>query len=366
MKKIRSFLVMIIVFVAVVGVMAQDDAPVALTSENVTTLTSTLLVDFADNPADLGSVDSGWFVMSNDGQYAAVIRQDGGLIIYDTLTGEIADTYVHTVDGLSTTVIEADFSENGEEIAVLHTDGEVFYIVLYNLIDDEYDVLPFEPLEADGDMPRRIWLDDETRHVWVEVAAGTVERYFYVARYPLPDAEDTEIVSVPSGPEMDMESFVRIGRIAAPVAITATFDSLVKRWNLETGEVTAEVQLDAPPVFGRISETSGTYLAWRDPESESLSLLDFDTGENTFIASLDGEYVQAILPSPGADVVMAVHIGDDPVVIAWDVETGEQYDLGEYRADCERVPDMVRLSADGTTLVIGCGVGLDVWRVSGE
>lgn len=334
-----------------------------ISSENISALQSTRMIDFADNPAEIGSVDSGWFVLSPDGQYAAVIRQDGGLVVYDTQTGDIAATYVYAVGGLSTTVIEADFSASGDEIAVLHTDGEAFYIVLYNVAEDMYSVQPFDPLETDEDMPRRIWLDNETRHVWLEVAAGTVERYFYVARYPLPDAEDTAIINVPSGPEMDMESFVRIGRIAAPVAITATFDSLVKRWNLETGEVTAEVQLDAPPVFGRISESSGKYLAWRDPASETLSLLNFDTGENTVIAPLGGEYVQAILPSPLADVVLAVHIGDDAVVIAWDVETGEQYDLGEYRADCERVPDMVRLSADGTTLVIGCGIGLDIWRV---
>lgn len=356
-------IVMTVTMVMVFSLSAQDDDAPSLSAENVASLESALQIDFDGNPAEIGSVDSGWFVLSPDGQSAAAIRQDGGLVIYDTVTGEITGTYVYQVDDLSTTVIEADFSASGEEIAVLHTDGERFYVALYHLIDDELRVLPFEPVETEGDMPRRIWLDDETRHVWLEVAAETVERYFYVARYPLPDAEDLEVISVPSGPEMDLDSFVRIGRIAAPIAITATFDNLVKRWNLETGEVTAEVQLDAAPVFGRISESTGTYLAWRDPASAALSLLNFDTGENTFIAPLNGEYVQAILPGPAADVVLAVHIGDDPVVMGWDVETGEQYELGEYRSDCERVPDMVRLSQDGTTLVIGCGVGFDIWRV---
>ncbi|MFW5691150.1 MAG: hypothetical protein ACOCXZ_01505 [Chloroflexota bacterium] len=50
-------------------------------------------------------------------------------------------------------------------------------------------------------------------------------------------------------------------------------------------------------------------------------------------------------------------------MIAWIVETGERIDLGTYR-ECSRQPDMVRLSTDGTTLVIGCDTGLDVWRVS--
>jgi hypothetical protein len=53
-------------------------------------------------------------------------------------------------------------------------------------------------------------------------------------------------------------------------------------------------------------------------------------------------------------------------VVAWDVKTGERTILGEYR-ECNRPqPDMTRLSEDGTTLVIGCDTGLDIWRIVPE
>jgi hypothetical protein len=58
-----------------------------------------------------------------------------------------------------------------------------------------------------------------------------------------------------------------------------------------------------------------------------------------------------------------VDVDDEPVVVAWDVATGQQYHLGTYR-QCNRPPDMARLSEDGTTLVIACDTGLDIWRVT--
>lgn len=371
MRKFQ-FLVLVMLLVTAGVLVAQEDESediqlIPVDADNVAGFGSVLLVDFVDLPGDVGSVDSGWFVLSPDGRYASVVRQDGGLVVYDTLTGDVADTYtVIGESGEPATVLEAAYSADGSIIAALHTDGAGYLISLRAISGDgETLVLPFEPVETVDDMPVRIWLDDETPYVWLEVAAGTFERYFYVARYPLPGAEDTQVISLPSGPEMDMESFVRIGRIEAPLAITATADGLVKRWDLETGKVTATVQLDVPPVFGRVDDTTGRYLAWRDPASEALNLLDFEGGDNLPIAPLGGEYVQAILLTPPADVVFAVAIGDDPVVVAWASATGERFDLGPYRT-CGRVPDMVRLSADGTTLVIGCDVGLDIWRISGE
>ena len=68
--------------------------------------------------------------------------------------------------------------------------------------------------------------------------------------------------------------------------------------------------------------------------------------------------------SGSADVLEAlgVNIDLEPVVVAWDVASGKQTQLGTYR-ECSRTPDMVQVSEDGTTLVIGCDTGLDVWRI---
>jgi WD40 repeat protein len=191
-----------------------------------------------------------------------------------------------------------------------------------------------------------------------------LESEHYVMRVPLPgaDEDDSEIIALPSGPENDAEAYVRIGRIPAPLAVTASLEGVVKLWDLETGEVTHEVQLDGVPVFGRVNETTATQMAWRDPISDGLYLLDFVSGENRQIAELGGAYVQALLLAPAGDIILGVDVDHRPVVVAWNTTNGEVTELGDYR-ECSRVPDLVRLSADGTTLVIGCDTGLDIWRV---
>lgn len=83
------------------------------------------------------------------------------------------------------------------------------------------------------------------------------------------------------------------------------------------------------------------------------------------VARLDDDYINYILVSPEADVILGVHVGDEPIIAAWDVATGERTDLGAYR-ECSRTPDMARLSGDGTTVVVGCDTGLDIWRVQPE
>jgi hypothetical protein len=157
--------------------------------------------------------------------------------------------------------------------------------------------------------------------------------------------------------------YARIGRIPPPLAVTVTEEGLVHLWSLESGAVLAQGAAGDLAVFGAIN-SDGTFLAWRDPESTTLSLLDFVSGQNQIIAALDGDYIAQILLSDGADVIFGI----DPQsarrqVWAWDAATGERFDLGEFRA-CERQqPDLAEISPDGSALVIGCDSGVDVWRV---
>ena len=106
----------------------------------------------------------------------------------------------------------------------------------------------------------------------------------------------------------------------------------------------------------------GRYFAWRDGESKALHLLDFETGKDRVIALLGGVYIPFLLLNFSASVIIGVNVDLKPIVIAWDTKTGEQLTLGEYRS-CSRQPDMVRLSSDNTTVVIGCDKGFDIWRI---
>jgi len=359
--RITIILILVATLLLTVGPAVADDSP-PLTADNLDQFASAVQIDFA-TLENADRFDSGWFALSGDGAYVAVTQRDGGLVIFDSAGGEVAATYnVTRSSDQPGTVLDADFGSDNRTLVALHADGERYYLSLHTIDGDEITVVT---LPESPDMPVRVWLDADGLYAWIEVLA--FEGPHYVMRMPLPgaDGDEADIITLPSGPENDMEAYVRIGRIPAPLAVTASLDGVVKLWNLETGEVTHEVQLDGVPVFGRVNETSGTQMAWRDPISDALYLLDFVTGENQQIADLGGAYIQAILLSPAADVILGVAVDDRPVVVAWNAATGELTELGAYR-QCSRVPDLVRLSADGSTLVIGCDTGLDVWRVHTE
>lgn len=343
-------------------------APVVMTADTIETLHPARTIEFDALPDDL-RVDSGWFTMSPDASHLAVVHQSGGVVIFDD-SGAIAQTLTFTgADDEPATVIDARFSLDGEQIGLLMTDDSGFFVIVHPLgaasgaTDGEAVRVPYP---QDAGMPVRLWFDaDSAAYVWLEALPDIKTNEFLVLRLPVADWDENsdDLVRLPSAPELDTESYVRIGRIPAPLAITSTYEGLVKLWDLQTGDILSTIQLDVPPVFGRVNETTGQQLAWRDPESQTLQLLDFATGENKPIATLDGAYIQAIMVTPAADVVLAVHIGDDPVVVAWDVATQQRYDFGNYRT-CSRVPDLVQLSLDGSTLVIGCDTGIEFWQVA--
>lgn len=340
------------------------DTPPVITADTLRSLAPVARADFDRLPHGI-AINTGWFTLSDDGEKIATVRTDGGLVIWSA-AGDLLATFAvtDTDGGTPATVLDARFSADGEQVAMLYTvDGQAYLLAVYTIARDRLEVRPVP--EGFG-VPIRVWFGETTEHLWIETAPdyfNVAENAHLVLRLPLDDTPDAELLVIPSAPEADADAFVRIGRIPAPLAVTSTPDGLVRLWNLEAGEAVAEIQLEDVPVFGRVNETTGTQMAWRDQVSQALYLLDFTTGENRLIADIGGAYIQAILLTPPGDAVLAVHIGEDPVVVGWLSESGERLDLGTYRADCVRVPDMVQISRDGTTLVIGCDAGLEVWRV---
>jgi len=346
-------------------VVAQGSAEV-MNAGNIARLESVSRIDFEALSSVVGRMELGWFVLSKDGERLAVRNRANELIVLDT-QGRVLDRYaVPGRDGLPATVLDADFNATGDMLASVHLDG-MGYDVAYRQIGSQS--LPYFRFET-SDSPLRIWFDEQ---VWLEVSPNDPHEGRYVERL-LPGALDQyqpgaalsgdEISISLSGPENDPDAFLRIGRIMPPFALTVTQAGWVKRWNLETGEATATAAVNTVPGAGQLN-ASGRHFVWRDANSRELYLLDFETGDNRLVAPLNGAYVPFLFLTPQADAAIGVNVGLEPVVAAWDTATGERYDLGEYRA-CGRQPDVVRLSRDGTMLVIGCDTGLDIWRILGE
>lgn len=341
---------------------AQTETRAPLTADNVTQFAPVQWIPF-DPVRESLLVERGWFTMSADGGLIATVRRDGGLVIWDSNDGTLRETFTVQTDGIDTAVIDARFDDAGARVASLHTADGTRYQVAVHPIGAETVV--FDYPHGLG-MPVRIWFDaDDAESLWVEAQPDPYQSPagdHLVARLAIAPHEAEPLV-LPSAPEKDSESFVRIGRIPAPLAITATPEGLVRLWDLQNGEVRAQVQLEDVPVFGRIVETSGRWFAWRDQTSQALHLLDFESGENRLVAEIGGEYIQAMLLPPDASVILGVHLGDSPTVTAWLSADGQRVELGAYREECSGVPDMVALSEDGTRLVIGCDAGLEIWQI---
>lgn len=336
-----------------------------ITAETVQRLGPVAQIDFAGAPVEAGEIISGGFAMTGDGSKVAVRNRDNAVIVWST-DGTLLDVFSVTgADGLPDTVLDTAFNRSGTLLAAIVSDGADYSLAVRALDEGATSVLPFP---NSPDVPLRVWFDASEPYLWLEVTPAEPGERGYVVRLPyiLPGQHVTEsaLHAQPSAAESDPASFVRFGRIAPPLAVTANEDGQVNLWNLQSGRALAQARVDGFPVFGGLNGDA-THLAWREPDYGELHLLDFRSGEDRLVTPLNGAYINYILVAPAADVILGVYVGDEPIIAAWDVATGERTDLGAYRA-CGRTPDMARLSRDGTTIVIGCDTGLDIWRVRPE
>jgi len=357
--------ILLTAFLMIFPASAQETSPV-INAANIRQLQSVQHINFADLPEEAGVVDKGWFALSPSGDRIIVGNRQNVLVTLNNF-GQVLDVIAVVSGKLWLSSVDVVFSSDGEIHASLQLEKDKYQVNwrwIGNYLGEQHIV-------DSADIPIRLWFDDIDTKLWLEILPGNPTKMAYVTQIASSkmalyfsmgrEISNSAVVTLPSGPENDPESFLRIGRIDPPLAITATQDALLKRWNLETGEVTATAQIDSLPAAGQVN-ANGTHFAWVDQQFESLHLLNFETGEDQVIASLGGTYIPFLLLSAGADVIIGVNVGDQPNIVAWDVRTGERFDPGEYRA-CNRQPDMVRLSRDGSTLVIGCDTGLDIWRV---
>ncbi len=316
-------------------------------ADNVTYLRPVLQVEFAR----LGAFRSGWFALSADGNYLAVASTDGRVLVLQE--GEVVGAYQRG------TLHDAVF--DGERLLAVHSDADgTLELLAYDWQHDALDLLyRHDFADTVPDLPIALWADAQA--VYVEMLSRDFSRSDYLLRWTW-NAENAEVL--PYVIATDPDAVVRVGRVPLPYVVTSSVDGVVKLWDLAQGVTLAEVdnRLGIAATFGNIN-AAATHFAWRDNFSEQLYLLDWETGENRALAPLGGAYAQWYFLSADADVVLAVNLDGQPVVVAWAVKTGEKRVLGQHLACSRPQPDHARLSADGSTLAIGCDSGVQLWRI---
>jgi len=362
----RTSLVIVLALVcfSLAGSIAAQDSLSVITAQNIQRLHSVKHIDFSSWAQQVGKIENGWFALNHDANYIALMNRTGEVVI-GNVTGKVVDHYsIPGSDNLPTSVLDIAFRANDPAVVSAHAEGGAYYVAYRYYETHHTEYFRFDT----PDVPLRIW---DSGLAWLEISPAdyTHGRFvealnpskfngFRVNEVLPPDA----VKAFDSGPENDPDSFLRIGRIDAPFAVTVTRNFMVKLWNLEANAIIATAQLDELPGAGQLS-TDGRFFAWRDGESKALHLLDFNSGEDRVITSLQGSYIPFLLLNSSASVIIGVNVALKPRVVAWNTTTGDRIDLGDYRS-CSRQPDMVRLSQDDTTIIVGCDKGLDIWRVS--
>ena len=378
-------LVILFIFILTSGAIAQEDIDYPIiTSENILQLESVHQLSFetdlftstqdqsGENSQIIANIQIGWFVYSSHLRRFLLIDNMNNLYpVFDT--GET----VFSLDEMN--IIDAVSFGDGffAILSALPTGFSVRYDNLHLEDGTSYIVNVTSSM-----MPSALWITCSETGLEDEIGCyASVEAFqddetviltmpsFNVAigSSISIDTSEIELEQRPYLPASDADAVVRIGRIPLPYVVTSSLDGIVKVWNLDTDDIVYEVNngTGEPSVFGNIN-ADATHLVWRNNANQTLYLLNFETGENREIAPLNGDYAQWYFLTNDASAIIAVNLGGEPNVVVWDTATGERTDLGNYR-DCERPqPDMVRLTEDGTTLIIGCDTGLDIWRVNLE
>ena len=334
---------------------ADDLAPTPINAENIVDLHPIYQLDFSQLPPEIETA-SGQFVMSADGSRIVSFGNQAEAspfsqgIIWEE--GQIVGMLALEGDSIT-----RELTDDGQCLYV----GYQGHIRAYRLdMTEAIHEFMYVALPNEDDYAVNFWQAEGftcAPDVYVEVAALDGQLYRGEVVNDVGFVLMDELFILP-----DVTTAARVGRIPPPLALTIDFDGNLYRWDMNRNAVTGQVNVGEIAMFGKLN-ASGSHYMWLSPAHDGLYLADFANESTTQITPLDDVYLSHMLLTHSADVV----IGIDPydargTVSAWDVATGERLELGKYRT-CDRTqPELVQLSRDGATVVIGCDLGLEVWR----
>lgn len=342
---------------------AQAQESPVITAETINQLRSVAKFDF--ELLETAPISAN-FALNEDSSRVLIVDQARGVVLLDD-TGTIRNRFMVQQDPTSFVTISAtDFA--AEHFLIVATEGET--VTLHLGQDDE---IMQQIALSTRDIPNNAWLDcvNDDCTVWLEMIPTDFTQNTQIVRVPLPERAGDSIIEyanlerLPYGPALDETAIVRIGRIPPPYAVTSDENGLVKLWDLRTGEVIREATTGTgqAAVFGALN-TAATHLLWRDDFNETLYLLDLEADVNREVDTLNGAYAQWYFLNADVSLALAVNFDFEEAVFSWNLASGERENLGAYRSCTLPQPDLAQLSADGTTLLIGCDAGLEWWRVT--
>lgn len=345
----RLFMACTVVLLWFANAHAQDASPL-ISAENIDRLQSVHHLDFADLPSEIQPA-SGLFAVNADASHIVTF---GSHPNKPPLSQAIlwVDGSITAINRIDDSSLMRFLSDDGH---CLYTGYRGYYVV-WQFASTGTDALEVYRSQHLGD-------DVSILNLWGNTDRCGLELYAEI----LTD-DGVQSIIAPDGTVLypnlfGQEAAARIGRIPPPLALTVDFDGNLYRWDMQSHQITATVALGNLGMFGS-TNPSGSHYVWLQTNYNGLQLVDFAAGTTRLIAQLDTTYISHLKLTHAADVIIGVDPHDQPGTIsAWRVETGERINLGDYRT-CERIqPDLVQLTADGTTLVIGCDTGLDLWQV---
>lgn len=356
--KIRTLIFFVVVLSLALPTLAQPDpTPVAITAENVAQLQSIQTYDYADAPPDvlpasgLFAVDSSGERIVTFGRYAE--EPPGSLAI---LWGYDDAPRVNRIDDGS---ILRFLSPDG---ACLYAGYRGYYKVYHLQPDAEVAGEVFVSNDFGDDTVNFMWLGEESSADTVCNLNVYAEVMNDVGRSYIINPQQEVIVEELFVQQDDDVRMARVGRIDPPEALTVTLDGTLFFWDMAANEIVNSVEIGQLATYGAMNQAATRYV-YMSEFYDALYYVDFDTNTPQLLAEVPA-YISHLDLSNDGSVLVGVDPEDVPgTVNAWLVPAGERLQLGPYRT-CDRIqPDMVELTADGTTLVIGCDAGLDVWRV---
>ena len=328
-----------------------QDFPIEISAANLPRLSSVARIDFAALDLD---IEIGWFAANRDASEFLVFDDAGKIFMVDESSVRRSWAYVSDTAEQVFTFIDALLMDDAP--LVLYAVDRKFFVNRHSL-DERFTPVAMFPGAENGEFV--IESLDEEGNTWFLL-------YRIVSDAPYLELMDTAVYPTNdnTGPA------VRIGRVGFPIVITSSLVdhglSIYRYPDSFTVESSRQFRVEhGPAVFGAVNRPATSHIGWSDPGRTHLSILDLQARESRFVADLSGAYAQYLLLSNDASSALAVNLDFQPLVVAWDVETGAKHQLGMYRK-CNRIPDNVDPSPDGSALIIGCDTGLDVWRIDVE